>query len=138
MQEACCRWPACRTPHPTNPATLLPTTVANTTHVHLHCPLARPAAAWLCDLWPAIDGGNAPPTTPDVIIAGDPTAWQPRDVDADLWTRLRAIYLTKVWAAHCDVHHGGPTPSPTSIAAASNPLCLGGRVVRELMKAMEK
>ena len=76
-------------------------------------------------------------TTPDVIIAGDPTAWQPRDVDADLWTRLRAIYL-KVWAAHCDVHHGGPTPSPTSIAAASNPLCLGGRVVRELMKAMEK
>ncbi len=42
-----------------------------------------------------------------------------RDVDADLWTRLRAIYLTKVWAAHCDVHHGGPTPSPTSIAAAT-------------------
>jgi len=64
-----------RTPHPTDPATLLPTTVANTTHVLLHCPLARPAAAWLCDLWAAIDGGNAPPTTPDVIIAGDPTAW---------------------------------------------------------------
>ncbi len=119
MQKACCRWPACRTPHPTDPATLLPTAVANTTHVLLHCPLARPAAAWLCDLWAAIDGGNAPPTTPDVIIAGDPTAWHPRDVDADLWTRLRAIYLTKVWAAHCDVHHGGPTPSPTSIAAAT-------------------
>ncbi len=40
-------------------------------------------------------------------------------MDADLWTRLRAIYLTKVWAAHCDVHHGGPTPSSTSIAAAT-------------------
>ena len=64
MQKACCRWPACRTPHPTDPATLLPTTVANTTHVLLHCPLARPAAAWLCNLWAAIDSGNAPPDHP--------------------------------------------------------------------------
>lgn len=119
MERACCRWPACRTPLPTNPVVLQPTTIANTSHVLLHCPLTRRAAQWLCDTWAAIDDGNSPPAVPDVIIAGDPTAWRPRRANTDLWTRLRAIYLTKAWAAHCIVHHGGPTPSPTSIAATT-------------------
>ena len=61
MQQACCRWPACRAPLATNPAILQPTTIANTTHILLHCPLTHPAAQWLCDLWAAIDDGNAPP-----------------------------------------------------------------------------
>ena len=119
MQRACCRWPTCRTPLVNNPATLQPTTVANTTHVLLHCPLTRPALQWLCDVWAAIDGGHTPPTTPDVIIAGDPTAWHPGRLDLELWTRLRVTYLQKAWDAHCAVHHGGPTPSSTSIAAAT-------------------
>lgn len=119
MQRACCRWPACRAPLATNPTIFQPTTLANTTHVLLHCPLTRPAAQWLCDLWAAIDGGNAPPASPDVIIAGDPTAWHPGRLDVDLWTRVRAIYLQRAWEAHCAVHHSGATPSPTSIAAAT-------------------
>ena len=122
MEQACCRWPACREPRPATlarPASSLPTTIATTSHVLLACPLTRPAALWLCDLWAAIDAGNSPPPTPDVIIAGDPTAWWPDRLDVDLWTRLRVIYLQKAWDAHCAVHHGGPTPSPTSIAAAT-------------------
>jgi hypothetical protein len=119
MQRACCRWPACRTPLATDPTILQPTTIADTTHILLHCPLTRPAAQWLCDLWAAIDDGNAPPATPDVIIAGDPTTWRPARLETELWTRLRVTYLQKAWDAHCVAHRGGPTPSPTSIAAAT-------------------
>lgn len=119
MQRSCCRWPACRTPLTNHPDILQPTTIANATHVLLHCPLTRPAAQWLCDLWAAIDGANTPPATPDVIIAGDPTVWHPNRLDLELWTRLRVTYLQKAWDAHCAVHHGGPAPSPTSIAAAT-------------------
>ena len=98
---------------------MTPHTIANTSHVLLHCPLTLPAAQWICDLWAAIDDGNAPPVTPDVIIAGDPSAWQPRRLHIDLWTRIRALYLHHAWAAHCVVRNGGPPPSPTSIAAAT-------------------
>ena len=119
MQRACCRWPACRTPLATDPAILQPTTIANATHILLHCPLNQPAAQWLCDLWAAIDDGNTPPATPDAIIAGDPTAWRPAHLETELWTRLRATYLQKAWDAHCVAHNGGPPPSPTSIAAAT-------------------
>ena len=119
MQRACCRWPACRMASPRDADTTLPHTIATTSHVLLLCPLARPAAQWVCDLWAAIDGGNAPPPTPDVIIAGDPVAWRPDRASADLWTRIRALYLHHAWAAHCVLRDGGPAPSPTSIAAAT-------------------
>ena len=59
------------------------------------------------------------PATPDVIIAGDPTTWRPARLETELWTRLRVTYLQKAWDAHCVAHRGGPTPSPTSIAAAT-------------------
>jgi exonuclease III len=108
LQQACCRWPACSD------------AIATASHVLLCCPLARPAADWLCRLWAAIDDGNAPPATPDVIIAGDPRAWSPTSRHLGLWTRLRALYLRHAWAAHQAVHaRDGTTPTPTSIAAAT-------------------
>lgn len=119
MQQACCRWPACRVVNPRDAATTIPHAIANTSHVLLYCPLTMPAAQWICDVWAAIDDGNAPPATPDVIIAGDPLAWRPRRLHVDLWTRIRALYLHHAWAAHCVVRDGGPPPSPTSIAAAT-------------------
>ncbi len=119
MQQACCRWPACRIVDPRSPAATLPHTIASVSHVLLHCPLARPAAQWICDLWAAIDGGHAPPATPDVIIAGDIYAWRPQRREVDLWTRIRVLYLRQAWAAHCVLRNGGPAPSPASIAAAT-------------------
>ncbi len=107
LRQACCQWPACVN------------TIATTTHVLLDCPLARPAADWLCTLWAAIDDGNFPPATPDVIIAGDPAAWNPARRHLDLWTRLRILFLKHAWAAHRAVHQDGPSQSPTSIAAAT-------------------
>lgn len=73
------------------------------THLFMHCPAFAPAITWLQDLWEAISG-HRPPSSPDVIITGQPgPAWPqaPEKTDAALWHALRISLLANVWACRC-------------------------------------
>ncbi len=89
--------------------------IATTSHILVTCPLAAPAAAWLCRLWGSLDAGLEPPCTPDSIVAGATDGWRPV---LHVWTRLRLAYITAAWNAHRTIAQGGAS-SPTAIAAAT-------------------
>lgn len=80
-------------------------------HVLFHCPMARPAVVWLCDLWqelskgPDGSGGARPPDTVEAIVTDQPGAWpaasQPKGARMLLWQALRLTLLYRIWSARC-------------------------------------
>ena len=91
--------------------------IAHTSHILVDCTVVAPAAQWLCDHWAALDPGNGPPRTADIIVAGNPTHWTPT-VAPGLWTRLRCFYLQQAYAASFTLA-AGDDATAAGIAAAT-------------------
>jgi hypothetical protein len=46
-------------------------------HLFVHCPVVRPAAAWLRGVWAMLVAGRVPPLDARVLLAGDHAVWDP-------------------------------------------------------------
>ena len=68
------------------------------THGFISCPVIPPAAQWVCQVFAAVAGCDAPPATA-VVLLGD--RWQPPAGTQHAWTALRAAYLHSVWVLRC-------------------------------------
>lgn len=72
-------------------------------HAFVTCPAVASAATWLCDLFAAVSGRPPPPATPQVLLADEPSVWQPHSSSLQfLWTNLRLAYLASVWRLRCE------------------------------------
>ncbi len=75
-----------------------------------HCPVVRPAVAWLRGVWAMHVAGRVPPLDARVLLAGDHTVWDPGggEAGAELWTHLRLLFCRAVWyyLRCCRVAHG--------------------------------
>jgi hypothetical protein len=60
-------------------------------HLFVHCPVVRPAVAWLRGVWAMLVAGMVPPLDARVLLAGDHAVWDPGggEAGAGLWTHLR-------------------------------------------------
>ena len=88
-------------------------------HMLLDCPAVAAAVDWLLDLWGLLEPDNRPPRDAQLLLADDATRWAPRDPAAwELWTLLRLVLLSQIWAARSKRRRlGVPTLSQSVVAA---------------------
>jgi hypothetical protein len=86
---ACCLHPSCEQQ------------LETLSHAFLTCPAVAPAATWLCDVFGTVSGQPPPPATPQVLLADDPSAWQPHPPLQFLWTNMRLTFLSCIWRLRC-------------------------------------
>ncbi len=81
-------------------------------HLFVHCPVVRPAVAWLRGMWALLVAGRVPPLDARVLLAGDHTVWDPGggEAGAELWAHLRLLFCRAVWYQQ-RLLQGGPWPS---------------------------
>jgi hypothetical protein len=63
-------------------------------HLFVHCPVVRPAVAWLRGVWAMLVAGRVPPLDARVLLAGDHAVWDGAgggEAGAELWTHLRLL-----------------------------------------------
>jgi hypothetical protein len=62
-------------------------------HIFVHCPVVRPAVAWLRGVWAMLVAGRVPPLDARVLLAGDHTVWDPGggEACAELWTKGKEL-----------------------------------------------
>jgi hypothetical protein len=88
---ACCMHPACQEQ------------LETLSHAFLTCTAVAPAAAWLCDLFAAVSGRPPPPVSPQILLADDPSVWQPCPSGLQfLWANMRLAFLASVWRLRCE------------------------------------
>ncbi len=63
-------------------------------HLFVHCPVVRPAVAWLRGVWAMLVASRVPPLDARVLLAGDHAVWDPGggEAGAELWTHLRLLF----------------------------------------------
>ncbi len=81
-------------------------------HLFVHCPVVRPAVAWLRGVWAMHVAGRVPPLDARVLLAGDHTVWDPGggEAGAELWTHLRLLFCRAVTLVPA-LLQSGPWPS---------------------------
>jgi hypothetical protein len=88
---ACCMHPGCQEQ------------LETLTHAFISCPAVAAAADWVCRLFASVSGQPPPPADPHVLLAADPSAWQPSPTSLQfLWSNLRLAFLASVWRLRCD------------------------------------
>jgi hypothetical protein len=87
-------------------------------HVFVACPVVRPAAEWLRDLWGQI-GDSSPPLDARVLVLGDRSVWDPGGGDDrwELWTHLRLHFCRAVWSLTARRSASGQAFSAASVVA---------------------
>jgi hypothetical protein len=89
------------------------------THVFLECEVAAAVMAWVQRLWSAVSGRPPPPCTPQVLLAGDHSVWDPGGGEpgpAAFWHMLRLAALHYLWAQRCRSRNGS-CASAVAVAA---------------------
>ena len=88
----------------------LPLSVPETlTHMLLECPVAITVWDWICRLWAAYSGAQAPPATAAVLLADDQREWSPpQDLQAS-WLQLRIAAIAALSSAARGRRRGLPT-----------------------------
>jgi hypothetical protein len=92
-------------------------------HLFVHCPVVRPAVAWLRGVWAMLVAGRVPPLDARVLLAGDHAVWDPGggEAGAELWTHLRLLFCRAVWYLRCcRVAHGQVFSASAVVALASS------------------
>ena len=86
----------------------LPLRVPETlTHMLLECPVAITVWDWICRLWAAYSGAQAPPATAAVLLADDQREWSPpQDLQAS-WLQLRIAAIAALSSAAPGTSHRG-------------------------------
>jgi len=92
-------------------------------HLFVHCPVVRPAVAWLRGVWAMLVAGRVPPLDARVLLAGDHAVWDPGggEAGAGLWTHLRLLFCRAVWYLRCcRVAHGQVFSASAVVALTSS------------------
>jgi hypothetical protein len=104
----CCHQPACAAAAALPCGRVVPA-LADFSHTFLHCPPARPAVRWLCDMWACIAPADLPvPVYARVLLLGDLGVWVPSGghVPESLWLHLRLLLCRAVWLLACKARTG--------------------------------
>ena len=84
----------------------------------LECPVAITVWDWICRLWAAYSGAQAPPATAAVLLADDQREWDPpQDLQAS-WPQLRIAAIAALSSAARGRRQGLPTGAPSAVVHA--------------------
>ena len=118
--SVCCRQQACAAAASLPGGCVVPA-LADFSHTFLHCPAARLAVQWLCDVWARIAPADSPvPVDARVLLLGDLDVWLPSGGygPESLWLHLRLLLCRAVWLLACKARAGEPVTWQGAVAVA--------------------
>lgn len=103
-------------------------------HAFVLCPAVAPAAEWLCAVFAAVAGGNAPPCAHRVLLGDEHAVWRPGPSLQHCWTHLRASFLHAVWQLRARRSRAG-SPFCAADVCAETVAAVRAAIQRDWMRA---